>query len=157
MIMTKEKEKEFRIKLEDIKTKRGPLMLALQDAQAIFGCVPIEVQKIISQELRISVAKINGVVTFYSQFSIHPKGENIVSVCMGTACYVRGSQVILNKAEELTKCKPGKTSSDGKYSLVATRCVGACGLAPVVGLNEEVHGNVVVSDVENILRGDDNE
>ncbi len=120
----------------------GPLMPTLHDAQKIFGCVPVEIQKVISKKLDVSVAKINGVVTFYSQFSLEPKGKHIVGVCMGTACYVRGSQSILNAISSAIDLEVDKTSKDGKFTLEATRCIGACGLAPVFTVGEDVYGNV---------------
>lgn len=139
--LTEEKINELLNEINEIKKKPGPLMPALQAAQRIFGCVPVEIQKIISKELDISVAQINGVVTFYAQFSTEPKGKNIVSVCLGTACYVRGSQDILNAISQELGIKAGETSEDGEFTLQATRCIGACGLAPVFTINEHVHGN----------------
>ncbi|HEY8390687.1 MAG TPA: NAD(P)H-dependent oxidoreductase subunit E [Clostridia bacterium] len=122
------------------KQKPGPLMPSLHDAQKIFGCIPIEVQKIISEELNESVAKINGVVTFYSNFSTEPKGKHVISVCLGTACYVKGANEILQAIEEVLKIKPGETSEDGMFTLETTRCIGACGLAPVFKIDEKVYG-----------------
>ncbi len=120
----------------------GPLMPTLHDAQQLFGCVPVEIQKVISKKLGVSVAKINGVVTFYSQFSLEPKGKHIVGVCMGTACYVRGSQSILDAISSTIQLEVGKTSDDRHFTLEATRCIGACGLAPVFTVGEDVYGNV---------------
>ena len=133
------------------KSQPGPLMPTLHDAQKIFDCVPLKVQKIISNELGISVSRINGVVTFYSQFSLEPKGEHVISVCMGTACYVRGSQDILNALANDLGLKVGSTSEDYKFTLEATRCIGACGLAPVFTVNEEVYGNVDVAQSKKAL------
>lgn len=135
---------------ENIK-KPGPLMPTLHKAQSIFGCIPVEVQKIISNELNISVSKINGVVTFYSQFSIEPKGEKIIGICLGTACYVRGAQSIIDKYSKTLKIGVGETSADGKFTLEATRCIGACGLAPVLTIGDDVHGNLTVSTAEAAL------
>ncbi len=156
-VITNERLQHFSEELEVIKTKRGPVMLALQSAQAIFGCCPIDVQKIIAKELDESVAKINGVVTFYSQFTIEPLGETVVSVCMGTACYVRGCQSVMDKASQTLGIKPGETTADYKYTLIGTRCIGACGLAPVMTVNEEVHGNIVVADVKDAILGGSDE
>ncbi len=153
-IITEERLEIFEKEMIKIMEKPGPLIPGLQAAQNIFGCVPISVQKIISGYVKESVGKINGVVTFYSQFSLEPKGDTIVSVCMGTACYVRGSNVILDKTVQITNCEAGKTSDDGKYSIVATRCIGACGLAPVITVNDEVHGNLSVVDVPNLIGGE---
>ena len=130
----------------------GPLMPVLHEAQKIFGCLPIEVQKKISEELNIPLAEIYGVVTFYSQFSLEPKGEYVISVCMGTACYVKNSQAILDKISDIIKIKSGQNSTDGKYTLEATRCIGACGLAPVMTVNEDVYGRIKVEDIPNILK-----
>ncbi|MDD3127000.1 MAG: NAD(P)H-dependent oxidoreductase subunit E [Candidatus Izemoplasmatales bacterium] len=137
--------------MEKNKRKPGPLMPTLHEAQKIFGCIPIEVQKIIAKELNESVAKINGVVTFYGNFSIEPKGETIINVCLGTACYVRGSQSVLDAFADELHLKPGETSEDGKFTLQSTRCIGACGLAPIFTVNEAVYGNSSVSKVKEIL------
>ena len=123
------------------KQKPGPLMPTLHAAQEIFGCIPLEIQKIISKELDISVSTINGVVTFYSRFSTEPKGKHIVGVCLGTACYVRGSQEIIDAVSKELNIGVGETTSDGNFTLEATRCLGACGLAPVFTIDEEVYGN----------------
>ncbi len=130
---------------------KGPLMPTLHEAQKIFGCVPVEVQKIISRELGESVAKINGVVTFYSQFSLEPKGETVIGICLGTACYVRGAQSIIDKYTQKLGVEVGGTTEDGKFTIEATRCIGACGLAPVLTIGEDVHGNLTVSTAEEAL------
>lgn len=154
--MTNEQVKELEASIAKHKQKPGPLMPILHDAQRIFGCIPIPVQKIISKELNISVAKINGVITFYSHFSIEPKGKHIVSVCLGTACYVRGSQEIIDTISNLLKIKPGQTTEDGNFTLEATRCIGACGLAPVFTVDGHVYGTanskVAKTAVEELLR-----
>lgn len=126
--------------IKENKKKPGPLMPTLHDAQRIFGCVPIEVQKVISKELGESIARINGVVTFYSHFSIEPKGKHVVAVCLGTACYVRGSQLVIDEFSKLLGIKPGQTTEDGEFTLEATRCIGACGLAPVFTVDGNVYG-----------------
>lgn len=131
---------ELNNRMEKHLLKKGPLMPTLHDAQEIFGAIPLEVQKIISQKLGISVAHINGVVTFYSRFSLTPKGKHVVGVCLGTACYVKNSQALLDTVIGELKLKPGQTSSDGQFTLEATRCIGACGLAPVYTIDSDVHG-----------------
>lgn len=150
--LDQEKETLLYSALHKVKNSPGPLMPTLQEAQKIFGCVPIEVQKIISHELNESIAKINGVVTFYSQFSLVPKGKNSISVCLGTACYVKGSQGILDAFEDELKIKNGETTKDGEYTLEATRCIGACGLAPVFSVNERIYGRANVQKAKNILK-----
>ena len=127
------------------------LMPILHEAQDIFGYIPLEVQKFISKKTGISVARIHGVVTFYSQFSTEPKGEHVVGVCLGTACYVKGAQAILQKFKEELGIEPDQTTADGKYSLVATRCIGACGLAPVITIDDDVYGKVDPSQIDKIL------
>jgi NADH:ubiquinone oxidoreductase subunit E len=140
-VMTEEQISELRQKIAEHKQKPGPLMPILHDAQRIFGCIPIPVQKIIAEEMNESVAHINGIVTFYSHFSVEPKGKHIIGVCLGTACYVRGSQAILDAISEILHIGPGETTEDGMFTLEATRCIGACGLAPVFTIDGEVHGN----------------
>lgn len=140
-VLKEEQVKELKERIAEHKKKPGPLMPTLHDAQKIFGCIPLQVQKIIAEELDESVAKINGVVTFYSHFSIEPKGKHVISVCLGTACYVRGSQAILDAMSEVLRIKPGETSEDGMYTLEATRCIGACGLAPVFTIDGHVYGS----------------
>lgn len=149
--ITKEKLTKLYAAMERNKLKPGPLMPTLHEAQQIFGCVPIEIQKLISRELHESVAKINGVVTFYGQFSIDPKGENVINVCLGTACYVRGSQGVLDAFVDELALKAGQTSEDGKFTLQATRCIGACGLAPIFTVNETVYGNATVQKAKEAL------
>jgi len=133
------------------KEMQGPLMPILHEAQHIFGAIPMEVQKVISDELGVPMAEIYGVVTFYSQFTLEPKGEYLIGVCLGTACYVKGSQQIIDKITELTGVTVGTTSTDGKYSLEATRCIGACGLAPVLTVNEDVYGRLTLEDIPDII------
>ena len=148
---TAKQEKELRDKLATIKKMDGALMPALQAAQDIYGYLPAEVQQIISEELDISLEEIFGVATFYSQFSLNPKGNIEISIRMGTACYVKGSGEVLDKFKEILKIDAGDCTADGKYGLVATRCIGCCGLAPVLTVNDKVYGKVTVSDVEKII------
>jgi NADH:ubiquinone oxidoreductase subunit E len=150
--VTSEKLALFYAQLEKNKKLPGPLMPTLHDAQHIFGHIPLDVQKIIAKELNESIAKINGVVTFYGNFSVTPKGKKIISVCMGTACYVRGSQNIMETLQDELKIKPGETSKDGEMTLCATRCIGACGLAPVFSIDDHIHGNGNVQKVKQILK-----
>lgn len=130
----------------------GELINILHKAQHLFGYLPAEVQRMVASQLNIPVSKVYGVVTFYSFFSMTPKGEHPISVCMGTACYVRGAEKVLDEFKRVLKINVGETTPDGKYSLSSLRCVGACGLAPVVLIGEKVFGRVVPGDVEKILQ-----
>ncbi len=152
IVITEEQVKELKEKITEHKQKPGPLMPTLHDAQRIFGCIPVEVQKIISAELNESIAKINGVVTFYSHFSIEPKGKHIIGVCLGTACYVRGSQLIIDEFSSALNIKPGQTSEDGEFTLEATRCIGACGLAPVFTFDGKVYGSATPTTAKKVLK-----
>ncbi len=131
--------------------KEGELINVLHQVQHKFGYLPAEVQELIGKELNVSSAKVYGVVTFYSFFTMLPKGENPISVCMGTACYVRGAEQVLDEFKRQLKIDAGETTADGKFSISALRCVGACGLAPVVMVGEKVHGRVAPSDVKKII------
>ena len=126
-------------------------MPILQQTQDIYGYLPEKVLVAISEELDIPLSEVYGVVSFYSQFSLTPKGEHKISVCMGTACYVKGAGDILNKICEKVGCQPGGLSENGRFSVDAVRCIGACGLAPVVTVDEEVFGRLTVDDVDRIL------
>ena len=137
--------------ISENKEERGSLMPILQHAQEIYGYLPIEVQSMIARELDIPLEKVYGVVTFYSQFSLFPKGQYKVSVCLGTACYVKGSGDIFNKLSELLSIESGECTADGKFSLDACRCIGACGLAPVMTVNDDVYGRLTVDDIPGIL------
>ena len=148
---TKEQEEKLLTVIAKHKGEKGAVIQVLHEAQEIYGYLPIEVQKIIAQNLGIPLAEIYGVVTFYSQFSLNPKGQYQIGVCLGTACYVKGSGDIINKIKEKLGIDVGECSADGKFSLEATRCIGACGLAPVLTVNEEVYGRLTVDDVEDIL------
>ncbi|HAX73099.1 MAG TPA: NAD(P)H-dependent oxidoreductase subunit E [Firmicutes bacterium] len=128
------------------------IMPILHEAQKLFGYIPLDVQKFISERTGISISRIHGVVTFYSQFSTEPKGDYVVGVCLGTACYVKGAQAILDKFKSELGIGPDETTEDGKFTLVATRCIGACGLAPVITVNEDVYGKLDAKEVPNILK-----
>ena len=123
------------------KGKQGALIQVLHEAQLIYGYLPIEVQKVIAEGMDIPLAEVYGVVTFYAQFSLKPKGEYKISICLGTACYVKGADLVLDKFKEQLKIEVGDCTADGKFSLEATRCIGACGLAPVFTINDDVYGN----------------
>jgi len=133
------------------KDKKGALMLVLQETQEIFGCVPQDAQEYIAEALGITLAEVYGVATFYSQFSLEPKGRYVCGVCMGTACYVKGAQKVLNRLCKELHVEAGKTTSDGLFTVEATRCLGACGLAPVMMINDEVYGQLTEDDIPLIL------
>ncbi len=148
---TAEQEAQLKAVIAEHKDDRGALMPVLQKAQDIYGYLPIEVQTMIAEGMDIPLEKVYGVVTFYAQFSLNPKGKYRISVCLGTACYVKGSGDLFNKFSEVLGIKGGEITPDGKFSLDACRCIGACGLAPVLTVNEDVYGNLTVDDVEGIL------
>ncbi len=150
-ILTEDRFEKLYVAIDENIGRKGPLMPTLHAAQNIFGAIPYEVQKVISERMNVPLAEIYGVVTFYSRFSLVPKGDFVVSVCLGTACYVKGAQNIIDEIEKIIDVKVGETSPDGKFTLEATRCIGACGLAPVLSINEEIHGRVLVSDVNTIM------
>ena len=149
---TKEQEEKLLAVIGSHKEEQGAVIQILHEAQEIYGYLPIEVQKIIADELNLPLAEIYGIVTFYSQFSLNPKGEYQIGVCMGTACYVKGSGEILEKIKELLGIDVGECTPDGKFSIDATRCIGACGLAPVITINDDVYGRLALEDVEDIIK-----
>ena len=127
------------------------LIAILHRAQEIFGYLPMVVQAHVARKLGINVSKVYGVVSFYSFFSMEPKGEYVISICMGTACFVRGSDKILERVEQILGIKNGQTTADGKFTITTLRCVGACGLAPVMQINDQTYGNITPEDVESII------
>ena len=148
---TPEQSKRLQAVIAERKDQPGALMPILQQAQEIYGYLPIEVQTTIAQALDIPLEEVYGVVTFYAQFSLYPKGQYKISVCLGTACYVKGSGSIYDKLQQLLGIGGGECTPDGKFSLDACRCVGACGLAPVMTVNDEVFGKLTADDVQGIL------
>jgi len=148
---SQEKAKQLHEIIEKYKDTRGSLIQVLHEAQEIYGYLPLEVQREIAQKMNIPLAEIYGVVSFYTQFSINPKGKYKINVCMGTACYVKGANEILDKFRTRLSIDVGECTEDQKFSLDACRCIGACGLAPVVTINDEVYGKLVPDDVDNIL------
>ncbi len=151
MVGTKEQFEELDKIIAKYKDTQGALIPVLHEAQEVFGYLPVEVQEKISEGLNVAMAEIYGVVTFYTQFSINPKGKYKIGVCLGTACYVKGSGDILEKIKQKLGIEVGECTSDGKFSLDATRCIGACGLAPVLTVNDDVYGRLVVDDIDGIL------
>ncbi len=148
---TKTQEEKLLAVIEKYRDTEGAMMPILQEAQEIYGYLPIEVMRIIAEKTDTPLEEVFGVASFYSQFSLNPKGQVAVAVCLGTACYVKGSGQILEKIVEILGVPAGSTSSDGRYSVDATRCIGACGLAPVMTVNGEVYGRLVPADVPGIL------
>ncbi len=147
-------EKQFLLLKEYIDSKRdtqGVLMQALHEAQEIFGYLPIEVQKFISHELDVPLAEVYGVATFYTQFSIEPKGKHKIGVCLGTACYVKSAQQVLDKLSKELNIKVGGTTDDNLFTLEATRCLGCCGLAPVMMIDQDVYGKLEASKIPEII------
>ncbi|NLK75375.1 MAG: NAD(P)H-dependent oxidoreductase subunit E [Clostridiales bacterium] len=148
---TKEQEEELLKVIAEHNHDKNSIMPILQAAQGIYGYLPIEVQTMIATELDIPLEKIYGIVTFYSQFSLNPKGEYRISVCLGTACYVKGAGEIFNKLQEILGIEDGECTEDRKFSLESCRCIGACGLAPVITINDDVYGKITSDDLQSIL------
>lgn len=148
---TPEQEKLLRQCIEKHKSERGCLMPILHEAQEIYGYLPSEVQTIIAEELNMPLSEVYGVATFYTRFSLSPKGKHRISVCLGTACYVKGSDKILAEVEKLLNIKCGECTPDGRFSIDSCRCVGACGLAPVMLVDEDVYGKLTPDQVPAIL------
>ncbi len=146
-----EKAQKLQEVIEKYKDTKGALIPVLHEAQEIYGYLPIEVQKMVSEGLNVPLTEIYGVVTFYTQFSLKPKGKYRISMCLGTACYVKGADNILDKLKEKLGIEVGDCTEDGKFSLDACRCIGACGLAPVMMVNDDVYGRLVPEDIEGII------
>ena len=149
---TAEKREKLLAVIEEYKGKEGNLLPVLQKAQEIYGYLPPEVQKTVALGLEVPEAEVFGVASFYAQFKLNPDGDIAIAVCLGTACYVKGSGQLADKVTEIVGLHPGETTSDGKYSFEATRCIGACGLAPVMTVNGDVYGRLTPADVAGIIR-----
>lgn len=149
---TPEQAKKLSDIIAELKDEKGALMPILQKAQEIYGYLPVEVQTEIATGLELPLEQVYGVATFYSQFSLNPKGKYKISVCLGTACYVKGAGDVYERFSKLLGIQNGECTPDGKFSLEACRCIGACGLAPVITINEEVYGRLVTDDVDGILK-----
>ena len=144
-------EKQIREIVARYKDEETPLMMILEAIQSEYGYIPLEVQELVSELTGIPVAEIYGVVTFYSFFSLTPKGKYVIGVCLGTACYVKGSQLVMDKFSDLLGIKPGQTTEDGLFTLDALRCIGACGIAPAISINGKVYPKVQVGQVQAII------
>jgi len=138
--------------IDKLETKKGNLISVLHKAQEIFGYLPVDVQKYVAQNMEVPLAEVYGVITFYSFFTTKPRGKYPISVCMGTACYVNGAQNILTEVERELRIKVGQTSEDGNFSIDVLRCVGACGMAPVVMVGNKIHGKVEAENVNALLK-----
>lgn len=148
---TAEQKEKLDAAIQNNKHLPGALMPVLQEVQEIYGYLPYEVQLMVAEGLGLPLEEVYGVSTFYSQFALSPKGKYHISVCMGTACYVKGAGDILDKLSEKLKIKSEECTPDGKFSLTACRCIGACGLAPVLTVNDDVYGRLSIDDVDEIL------
>ncbi len=137
--------------IDDLRGDQGALMLIMQRAQDIFGYLPEDVQYYIAKQLDIPVGDVYGIATFYAQFNLEPKGEHIIGLCLGTACYVKGAQKIMEALEDTLGIPAGGTTKDGRFTLNATRCLGACGLAPVMMINDEVYGRLTPEQIPEII------
>ena len=147
-----DKVHEFMQEIEKTyKEEKDNLIPILEEIQEKFGYIPLEAQKEISEFLKIPMAEIYGVITFYSRFTLKPKGKYAISVCLGTACFVKGSQKIMDRLKDRLKIESGETTKDGLFSIDETRCVGACGLAPVFTVNGEVYGKATVQKLDQVL------
>jgi len=149
--LSEKKISELKDICKSFNNEKGELINVLHKAQSLLGYLPAEVQEVIARELAVSVAHVYGVVTFYSFFTMTPKGKHPISICLGTACYVRGSEKVLEEFKRQLKIQVGETTPDGKFSLSCLRCVGACGLAPVVMVGEKVYGRVSPEGVQDIV------
>lgn len=147
----KAKFDELAAYIDEMKGKPGPLMPVMQKAQDIFGALTFEVQQYIAEKMQIPMSDIYGVATFYSQFALEPKGKHVIGVCMGTACYVKNAEPVLHKLSEELNTPPGYTTKDGLFTLEATRCLGCCGLAPVIMVDDQVYGRLKPEDIPEIL------
>ena len=150
MICEKNK-KEIKKIIENRKNMKTPLMMILSDIQNKYGYIDLEVQQIVADELNIPVSEVYGVVTFYSYFSLQPKGKYVIGICMGTACYVKGSQSLLDSFCNRLGIKEGETTKDGLFTIDVLRCIGACGLAPVVSVNGKIYPHASIKDVDKII------
>ncbi len=149
---TAEQKAKLDAVIAECKSDKSLLMHVMQEAQEIYGYLPYEVQVMIAEGMDVPLEKVYGVSTFYAQFALSPKGEYNISVCLGTACYVKGSQQVLDKITEILGIGEGECTADGKFSLEACRCIGACGLAPVMTVNDEVYGKLTAKEIPDILK-----
>lgn len=150
-MLTKEQIDRLLEIVQKYKNDEGKVMLVLHEVQEYLGYVPYEAQKLIAENLEVPMSDIYGVVTFYSRFSLKPVGKYKIGICLGTACYVKGADKIIDKIEQRLGIKVGETTEDGRFSIAAMRCLGACGLAPVMTINEDVYGKLELNEIDAIL------
>ena len=148
---TEEQAEKLKVIIEKHKGDPGAIMPVLQEAQDVYGYLPVEVQTMIAQGLEVPLEEVFGVSTFYSQFSLTPKGKYNISICLGTACYVKGAAAVLDKVTSILGIQPEECTADGLFSLTACRCIGACGLAPVLTINDDVYGRLTPDEIPGIL------
>ncbi|MCY6353757.1 NADH-quinone oxidoreductase subunit NuoE family protein [Clostridium sp. ZS2-4] len=151
-ILANEKFQELEYFIDTLEDKQGALIEVLHKAQGLFGYLPEEVQRFVAKKLNINVAKVCGVVSFYSYFTTEPRGKYVISICMGTACFVKGAGDVLKEFEKQLNIKAGETTQDSKFTVDVLRCVGACGLAPVVTINDKVYGHFTTDMVSKVLQ-----
>ena len=149
---TAEQEAQLKAVIAENCHDKSNVMVVMQKAQDIYGYLPIEVQEMIAEGMGVSLEKVYGVATFYAQFSLSPKGKYNISVCLGTACYVKGAQALVDRITQVLGIAPDECTADGKFSLEACRCIGACGLAPVLTINDDVYGRLTDKDIDDILK-----
>ena len=148
---TPEQEAKLKAVIEEYKDVPGGTMPVMQQAQEIYGYLPIEVQAMIAEGLGCSLEQVYGVSTFYAWFNLEPKGQHLIRVCLGTACSVKGAQDVLDELARQLNIEPGHTTADGRFTLEATRCLGCCGLAPVITIDDQVYGRLTTADIKGIL------
>lgn len=151
-ILAKEKFEELESFIDTLEDKQGALIEVLHKTQGLFGYLPEEVQRFVAKKLNINVAKVCGVVSFYSYFTTEPRGKYVINICMGTACFVKGAGDILKEFEKQLNIKAGQTTEDSKFTVDVLRCIGACGLAPVVTINDKVYGHFTTNMVSKVLQ-----
>ena len=150
-VSTPEQDAQLKAVIDANKHDKSRVMAVMQEAQGIFGYLPIEVQNAIAEGMEVPLEKVYGIATFYAQFSLTPQGQYHISVCLGTACYVKGSGDLYDRLQEVLGIGGDECTPDRKFSLAACRCIGACGLAPVLTINEEVYGRLVTADIDGII------
>lgn len=148
---TKEQEKQLKQEINILKQEKNPLIMILHKAEDIYGYLPYEIMELISKELKVSINEVYSVATFYTSFHLSMSGKYKIGICLGTACYIKGNDKVLQELEKLLGIKDGECTKDGKFSIDTTRCLGCCGMAPVISINDDIYGNVKVNELKSIL------